>query len=531
MIAERGVLLIMRFKEVVSICVGVLTCLVLALCQLRADSSPTSIIDASKIVWSAPTSYSKLDGDRLVVNVPSGVKSTKIFGIAGTVPAVVMESAMALRATVRARGKDIEKPEIPWLGVKFQFKLYDSMTGMARHPNTSTVKYGSFDWRELEVYAVLGGLQVGQDATLSLGLQGTSGEIEFDLSSLSIQPVAEIFPRENIDHVACYTPNISKMEQMRGVMLTGGRDLTENDFQEMSRWGVKLGRYQMIRGWNSWKDGRAADTNLVEYDEWIDTRLDHLQDFVLPTARKYGMKIVVDVHSPPGGRTRTAEMRMFFENRYRDHFIKLWRRIALRFKGMNDVIYGYDLVNEPQQLRPATNDYWSVQRDAALAVREIDAETPIIIESNNMDSPATFSYLNALPLTNVIYSVHMYIPSDYTHQGVLGGGAMPYPDAKRGRNREWLKKALGNVREFQLRHGARIYVGEFSAAAWAEGADRYLDDCISIFKEYGWDWTYHSFRGWNGWSVEHEGKNIKSMRPSDDNPRKQALLKGLKNEK
>lgn len=107
---------------------------------------------------------------------------------------------------------------------------------------------------------------------------------------------------------------------------------------------------------------------------------------------------------------------------------------------------------------------------------------------------------------------------------------MPYPDPKRGRNRDWLRKTLGNVREFQNRHGARIYVGEFSAAAWAEGADRYIEDCISIFKEYGWDWTYHSFRGWNGWSVEHEGDSIKTMRPSVDNPRKRALLKGLKNE-
>ena len=80
---------------------------------------------------------------------------------------------------------------------------------------------------------------------------------------------------------------------------------------------------------------------------------------------------------------------------------------------------------------------------------------------------------------------------------------MPYPDPKRGRNRDWLRKTLGNVREFQNRHGARIYVGEFSAAAWAEGADRYIEDCISIFEEYGWDWTYHAFRESDLWSVEY----------------------------
>ncbi len=76
-------------------------------------------------------------------------------------------------------------------------------------------------------------------------------------------------------------------------------------------------------------------------------------------------------------------------------------------------------------------------------------------------------------------------------------------------------------------HGARIYVGEFSAIAWAPGADAYLRDCISLFEEYGWDWTYHAFREWAGWSVEHEGEDDTSLRPSADNPRKRTLLDGF----
>ena len=26
---------------------------------------------------------------------------------------------------------------------------------------------------------------------------------------------------------------------------------------------------------------------------------------------------------------------------------------------------------------------------------------------------------------------------------------------------------------------------------------------IDIFEENGWDWAYHAFREWDGWSVEH----------------------------
>ena len=63
---------------------------------------------------------------------------------------------------------------------------------------------------------------------------------------------------------------------------------------------------------------------------------------------------------------------------------------------------------------------------------------------------------------------------------------------------------------------------------WAPGAENYLRDAISLFEEYGWDWSYHAFREWAGWSVEHESPDGKSIRPSADNPRKRALLEGFK---
>ena len=71
-------------------------------------------------------------------------------------------------------------------------------------------------------------------------------------------------------------------------------------------------------------------------------------------------------------------------------------------------------------------------------------------------------------------------------------------------------------------------MGEFSAVAWAPGAADWLRDAISLFEEYGWDWTYHAFREWPPWSVEHEGPDAAHMAPSADNPRKRALLDGLR---
>jgi hypothetical protein len=58
--------------------------------------------------------------------------------------------------------------------------------------------------------------------------------------------------------------------------------------------------------------------------------------------------------------------------------------------------------------------------------------------------------------------------------------------------------------DFARRYRVHMYVGEFSAIRWAPGAERYLADLTSIFEEQGWDWSYHAFREWPGWSLEHD---------------------------
>ena len=156
--------------------------------------------------------------------------------------------------------------------------------------------------------------------------------------------------------------------------------------------------------------------------------------------------------------------------------------------------------------------------------------------ANGYGSPDGFKTLSPLAMDNVIYQPHCYVPGEFTHQGLRDrrrDGLLRYPDPERGWDKEFIRRELAPVRDFQLRHGARIYVGEFSAISWAPGADQYLRDCIEIFEEYGWDWSYHAFREYDGWSVEKEWRGVKEngwdrFAPSDDNPRKRALLDGLR---
>ena len=83
--------------------------------------------------------------------------------------------------------------------------------------------------------------------------------------------------------------------------------------------------------------------DLADYDRYIDGCLDDLEKH-LELAKKYGIKIVVDLHAAPGSRDDVHDLEMCHNKKYADHFIATWRKIATRFKGRRN-IYGYDLVN------------------------------------------------------------------------------------------------------------------------------------------------------------------------------------------
>ncbi len=483
----------------------------------EVQSPAAAVPSLQPLAWKLPKRFASLEGGRLVIDVPR--ESYGADAVARAIlPAALFNGAKGFAFSVAANGSGLAEPTQPWLGLKVQLHWREGATGREAYPNCRN-RTGDFGRVVIRNDASFDGA-TPDFVELMLGLQGTSGRVEFDLSTLSGAPVQPLFRRINQDWRVRYPVS---NQPCRGCMLPS-RATTEEDIATLASWGATLVRFQMIRNWS------AADDNqdIPEFTSWLDSRLDNLED-VLRWAGARGMKVVVDLHVPPGGkRPGDRQMNMFEEDRFADAFVEIWRRIAMRFRG-NRTIYGYDLINEPWQHRRARHDYWTLQRRAAEAVREIDPTTPIIVEANQMAAPAAFAHLSPLRMDNVIYQVHLYKPEQYTHQGVRGSATgFRWPDHARGWDKDYLRRQLEPVRAFQLRHGARIYVGEFSAIAWAEGAENYLRDCIELFGEYGWDWTYHAFREWNGWSVEHEGPDAAHLVQSDDNPRKRVLLEGFK---
>lgn len=144
-------------------------------------------------------------------------------------------------------------------------------------------------------------------------------------------------------------------------------------------------------------------------------------------------------------------------------------------------------------------------------IRAIDPDRTLIVEGEPWGGPAPLADFDPLSDKKIVYSLHMYEPMEFTHQNVYTQVTpTPYP-GKMSDNKWWDKKALHLVLQpiidWQRAYNVHVYVGEFSAIRWAPGesAHAWMRDAIELFEEYNWDWCYHAFREWDGWSVEHVG--------------------------
>jgi hypothetical protein len=316
------------------------------------------------------------------------------------------------------------------------------------------------------------------------------------------------------------------LPRLRGAMISP--QVTAEDLRVLgTQWRANHVRWQLV--WGGFPHGPADKGDLAAYDAWLESALGHL-DERLPVCRRSGLLVLIDLHTPPGGRDRAGACRLFHEKRFQDAFLRTWEKIARRYKG-NRTVWGYDLVNEPVEGTVAGGllDWHALAGRAAKAVRAIDPGHALVVEPAPWGSPSALRRFEPLPVLGVVYSVHMYEPHRFTHQGVgRSRTGIRYPGVVGGRyvGKGQLRQVLRPVVEYQRDHRVAIYVGEFSAVRWAPGhsAYNYLRDLIDLFEEQGWDWAYHAFREWDGWSVEH-GPDPQDHAPSATPTDRERLLR------
>lgn len=426
---------------------------------------------------------------------------------------------LVVQFSARVKAQDVSAKPQPWNGVKFMAPV---TTPEGTQWPAAEFEAGSFDWRDAAFRAALP--ENATSVRLVLGLENVTGKAWFDQVRVIVwrplpKPTARpadgpVWKGHDLPRLrgAMISPNIDK----EGLRVLG------------QQWNANLVRWQLIRR------GRIDDPlDLVAYEAWLRPELDKLEA-ALPACEQYGLRVVVDLHSPPGGRSTAggyagSNHGLFTSAKCQRKFVEVWRHIAQRFKDRK-IIWGYDLANEPVESAAGEQlgDWQDLAEQAARAIRQIDPHRAIIVEPPHWGGPQGLRELRPLDIPGIVYSVHMYQPFELTCQGVFSSSPpVRYPGEIGGRHwdKAALEEALRPVVEFQRAYGVHIYIGEFSAIRWApdDSAYRYLKDLIEIFEAHDWDWSYHAFREWDGWSVEHGPDRDDHTRAATATSREQLL--------
>jgi len=316
-------------------------------------------------------------------------------------------------------------------------------------------------------------------------------------------------------------------------------------FQAAARANIKVIRLAP----NQWLNGRPAaeqgDFLIGPADSTFKTipakDLQYLKQ-ILDDAARSDIKIVLTMLSLPGSRwsqhnNGIEDRRIWKDFKYQEQAISFWRQLASELKD-HPALVGYNFRNEPSperispRLEDWTHDYaaWYARvkgtpadlnlfyKKAVQAIRQVDRDTPIVLDSGFYATPWAFKILEPIDDPKVIYSFHMYEPYAFTNyknhnenRGIVYPGKAPLGEAEDAQiiywNRQQIDDYLKPIRDWQKKHGIasnRIFAAEFGVYRYNKSAETYLRDVIHVLNKYKWHWAFYDFRAdvWHGMNYE-----------------------------
>jgi len=208
-------------------------------------------------------------------------------------------------------------------------------------------------------------------------------------------------------------------------------------------------------------------------------------DDVVRWCRKYGLRLILDMHDCPGGNTGDniddsyGHAWLFEEEVYQRQFCEIWKKIAKHYAN-EPVVLGYDLMNEPisnrlSNMAELNKSLERVQFMALDAIRSVDRRHIVILAGGQWNGNfSVFTDFNKDP--NMMYECHHY---DFGN-----------PNYKDWRVREFAA--------FRDKAGKPMFMGEtgHNVDAWC-GAIRESMERNNI----GWTFWPYKLPGKSGWNV------------------------------
>jgi endoglucanase len=142
-----------------------------------------------------------------------------------------------------------------------------------------------------------------------------------------------------------------------------------------------------------------------------------LLDNLISWCKKYGIYVIIDMHGAPGGQTGaniddSADdlPRLFMDARNQDRLVRLWMKIAERYKN-ETAVAAYDLLNEPLPENTGSAEKYGnllepLYKRITSAIRETDKNHMITLEGMNWAN--NWSVFGNPFDSNVFYQFHYY---------------------------------------------------------------------------------------------------------------------------
>jgi len=244
---------------------------------------------------------------------------------------------------------------------------------------------------------------------------------------------------------------------------------------------------------------------------------------MLQVAQQRGVVTVINVSKfCLGGDQRKAAF--WTDEQEKKRIYAMIDRIIEQTSKFDRSLIAYDFFSEPLVITPSRrrlpppdwNDYLA---GIVKHVRAKDDTSWMVVSAGPGMNPVGYADLHPVSDKRVIYNVHMYLPTQFTHQGLAHiPWGVTYPGGVKGVywDKHKLRGALDVVRDFQIKNEALVWVGEFSAVRWAEGSELYIKDLVDIFEGYGWGWAYFSASGFHGWNPNYSRHYASNQRMAAD---------------
>ena len=257
--------------------------------------------------------------------------------------------------------------------------------------------------------------------------------------------------------------------------------------------------------------------------------------------QKHDLGIVLNLHKCIGNYCDIEESVTLFDSQeLQDRFIAFWLELERRFSGNDGVMF--ELLNEVRDIDP---ELWNdLAEKTVKALRRVNKTRKIIIGSTCWNNPNKLHALKLFDDENVIYTFHVYDPSEFTHQrGVLHwkhlyyNRKMEYPgDIEK--YREFYRLVYGNenayshvdrmdinymreifepVKRFRQEHPDKVlWCGEFGTIRHADinSRENWMRDVISLCQENDVPYSV-----WNYLSTPNDGNRFSLV----DDDRRQIL--------